>query len=260
MIGIKDDGPLTYRKAAYSSSGSGLIRLIDFSAKLKRSNIIKMALGVPDVIPLKGLMISPYFFRDYKDQEGIANYSSFVSHHYIMNITSLPPPYETSCFDYEMIGYRDEIECMETCTRGRSVKAFNKIPYMTSITEPSDMQLLYFTDRNDSIIDKQFQDIQKECEFSLCSGKGCNDNQIVTITTAMYSKNLSWTHVTPIQPSFEIKSCAALPFLELIIYCFGSISTWTGLSIIKMNPFLLIGRKKKKVERRLQKSVRHFKR
>ena len=49
-------------------------------------------------------------------------------------------------------------------------------------------------------------------------------------------------HNLPTHYSIEISSTPSLSFVELIIYILGSVSTWTGLSILDFNPASIISR------------------
>jgi hypothetical protein len=258
MIGLYEEDFLTYRLAALSSASTGLIRMIHLSQKMEKMDTLKMALGHKGAIPLHGLMVSPYIYRRLNEVDGTANYSSFVSHHYSMKVTSLPPPYETRCYDYDGHGFLDELECMENCTVQKTFDEFQgKVPYMSVMKTPTNQSFLGYTDLEDTFNDSKFSRIQDECSNFRCNRQDCKDDQVLTTTSISHSNKLTWSHVTPIQPSFNIKSSPALSLLEVIIYCFGSISTFTGLCVIKMNPFLLLKKRSQTKSKSCITSILH---
>jgi hypothetical protein len=86
-----------------------------------------------------------------------------------------------------------------------------------------------------------------QCHYHefLFQKQDCLDIQYVTETESSsydckeVGRRFSWSHRVFSQISYRITSTAYLPFIEFLIYILGSISTWTGLSIIACNPVLL---------------------
>ena len=215
---------------------SGMIRLYKFSEKFKRSNIIKFAVGPVDEIPFRGLVISPYIIREYNDTLKEAKYGYFVSHHYSMNIKSLEYPFETLCYNYTTIGFKEEMECTESCITKKTWDRFKKLPFTATINVSSKNKVLSGIDLQDDENNRDFIKIQNDCLRKECSRPSCRDTQYFTVTDSFSRPFFRWKHVIPIQTSFIISSRPQLTFVEFFIYILGTISTWTGLSIISMNP------------------------
>ena len=238
-VKVVQDQPLTLRHYVASLLGSGLIRFIKFSQKMQTSNMIKITLGNMDTPPFHGLMVTPYIFREYNDTDKTAKYSYFVSNHYIMTKESLESPYETKCWNYKLMSLTNEVDCIETCVLNKTLDKFQKIPYTTLIKSGSNKKLLTGLDLNGSGANNQFQKINKECTDK-CSRPACKDFQVITDTASYSRGNFSWKHVVPSQTSFDIESRPQLKFVEFLTYLLGTITTWTGLSIISMNPVNLL--------------------
>ena len=74
------DEPLSLQHITSLLESAGIIRFYKFSKRLSKSNEIKFAVGPVNEIPFRGLMISPYIFREYNDSLKEAKYGYFVSH------------------------------------------------------------------------------------------------------------------------------------------------------------------------------------
>ena len=230
------DEPLSLRHFASFLRSSGMIRLYKFSESFKRSDVIKFAVGPVNEIPFRGLMISPYIFREYNDSLKEAKYGYFVSHHYSMKIELLEYPFETLCYNYTKIGFKEETECTESCVINKTWNRFKKLPFTAAIAVSSKNKVLSGIDLQDADTNRDFIKIQSDCANKQCSRPSCQDTQYFTVTNSFSRPFFRWKHVVPLQTSFIISSRPQLTLIEFITYVLGTISTWTGLSIISMNP------------------------
>ena len=235
-ISFIGDEPLPLRQFTSLLESSGMIRFYKFSEKFKRSDVVKFAVGPVDDIPLRGLMISPYIFREYNDTLKEAKYGYFVSHHYSMEIESLEYPFETFCYNYTNIGFKEEMECTESCITNKTWDRFEKLPHTAAINVSSKNKLLSGIDLEDTDNNRDYIKIQNDCVIKKCYRPSCRDTQYFTVTDSFSRPFFRWKHVVPIQTSFIISSRPQLTLVEFITYILGTISTWTGLSIISMNP------------------------
>ena len=162
-ISFIGDKPLSLKHSASSLTSSGMIRFYKFSKRLKRSNIIKFVVGPVDKIPFRGLMISPYIFREYNDTLKEAKYGYFVSHHYSMEIESLEYPFETLCYNYTNIGFKEEMECTESCITNKTWDRFEKFPHTAAINVSSKNKLLTGIDLKDTDNNRDYIKIQRDC-------------------------------------------------------------------------------------------------
>ena len=235
-ISFIGDEPLSLRHFASSLRSSGMIRFYKFSKSFKKSNAIKFVVGAVDEIPFRGLMVSPFIFREYNESLKEAKYGYFVSHHYSMKIESLEYPFETLCYNYTTIGFKEEMECTESCVTKKTWDHFKKLPCTAAITVSSKNKVLSVIDLEDNDKNRDFIKIQTDCANKQCSRPSCRDTQYFTLTESFSRRFFRWKHVTPLHTSFIISSRPQLTLVEFITYVLGTISTWTGLSIISMNP------------------------
>ena len=235
-ISFVGDEPLPLKHLASSLTSAGMIRFYKFSEILKKSNEIKFAVGPVDEIPFRGLMVSPYIFREYNDTLKEAKYGYFVSHHYSIDIELLEYPFETFCYNYTTVGFKEEMECTESCVTKKTWDRFKKLPCTAAITVSSKNKVLSGIDLADIDKNRDFIKIQSDCGNKQCSRPSCQDTQYFTVTGSFSRPFFRWKHIIPIQTSFLISSRPQLTLVEFITYVLGTISTWTGLSIISMNP------------------------
>ena len=167
----------------------------------------------------------------------------FKSSHYSLRGQLLPLPYETACVTY--FEFRNSIECIEHCLLAKSFKIWGKIS-ITSLV-PDNKVNYKFINNYTNYID-QVEEIRLSCLLS-CPNISCEDTHIVTIqesaahvgVESLSKKNISfaWQRTRPSVPSAKILSRPTLTFTELIVYIMSSVSTWTGLSMMSINPILL---------------------
>ena len=254
-ISFVGDEPLSLEHLTSSLESSGIIRFYKFSEGFNRSDVIKFAVGPIDEIPLRGLMISPYIFREYDDTLKKAKYGYFVSHHYSMEIESLEYPFETLCYNYSIIGFKEQMQCRESCITKKTWDRFKKLPFIAAITVSSKNKVLSGIDLQDTGNNRDFMKIRDDCARKECSRPSCRDTQYFTITESFSRPFFRWKHVVPFQTSFIISSRPQLTIVEFITYLLGTISTWTGLSIISMNPINLATKVRKEIHRQKMSGV-----
>ena len=111
---------------------------------------------------------------------------------------------------------------------------------MCPVTQTSQLLFLSTFDLKDNDTFLKLWTIQDFCETQ-CSRSECKEKEVVTTTeSGHYDESyIFWDYQVSSQISFKITSSAALPFVEFFIYILGSISTWTGLSIIACNPVVI---------------------
>jgi hypothetical protein len=250
---------MSVRDVVATLDSPGMTRLIRFNEQIWQSNIIKITLGSVKALPYKGLLVTPYFFRGYNTTTNKSNLNYFVSNHYTMESMSLQDPYETRCFYYNALSMDNDVECVETCVLKTTGKELNKVPITTLIQKPSDKKFLNPSDFTKPETNTKFLKISSECLKGPCSRTSCLDFQVITETEAYSRSNFSWKHVVPTQTSFLIVSLPQISTIEFLTYLLGAISTWTGLSILHINPidiFFNFRRKYKKFKKSVPESKR----
>ena len=242
MISLKSRENFTFENLAITPVGSGLIYRIDFSESLKEAQYLKLSFSrFSHYYPIRSSMISPVIrrkFFDVNDKE-LWSYNLFTSSFYSLHATFLPAPHETRCFDYTKFGFHHDIHCAQNCTLIRTLKELGKNPYSVIILKPNDRTMISYQDMQSKHIVEKVLKIEKNCKHQ-CRFKPCIDNRIVTVTNSKQARRFQLSYVLPTHPSVDINAFPHLSFVEFLTYFISTISTWTGLSIISMNPITLM--------------------
>ena len=225
------------------ASIKGEIGFLQLNQPLSKTLGIRLAFGVHDVIPYRGIIMSRYFNRHSVETGRNEVLYAWKAHYYAIEMSRLPSPYETQCFDYKSIGIRDDVECVFKCFLETGIQKLNAIPSPTFVLHPLNYSV---ADYGDTKIWKQMLEMRKVCENE-CWKPPCSDTQIVTlvndgapryINSSMLnnSKAIVLSHETPGLSFFNVKSRPAQSTVDLLLFIFSTISTWTGVSIVSLNP------------------------
>lgn len=236
-IVVKGDEPLYSREIAVTNNYEYEVKRFTFHRQLENANEIKIILGPIDHLPYKGLGSTPAIDRRLISSSA-TDLNRFRSRHLTISATSMPSPYDTDCRDFKKDGFHDRYHCIDDCITSQvRINLKNKVCALSPILEPREAKIFMWGD------DPIFQKIEHYCEFSRCAKRECHDTDIVTLTDASLdlipNRQFIWRHEVTFQISIEIRSIPALPFVEFLIYILGSISTWTGLSVLGCNPLAL---------------------
>ena len=225
------------------ASIKGQIGYLELNTILSKTVGIRFAFGVHDVIPYRGIIMSRYFNRHAGGTGRSEVLYSWNAHYYAIEMRRLPSPYETQCFDYKTTGIRDDVECVFKCFLKAGIQKLKAIPSPTFVLH----SLNYTTaDYGDRKMWKQMLQMRKDCEKQ-CWKPPCNDTQIVTLAndgvpyyenSSMLddSESITFSHEAPGFPFFNVNSRPAQSTVDLFLFIFSTISTWTGVSIVSMNP------------------------
>ena len=170
--------------------------------------------------------------------------NTFETSHYSIREQLLPPPFETSCFYYSKLNIANNIECIEQCIFLKSFKKWGEIP-SESFVPNNAVDYKFLKVSNYTKYFAEIDEIRLSCRLS-CPNITCDDTKIVTIHEKeahyKYSTKVSirWTRKTSLFPSAAISCRPSSTLPELILYMMSSFSTWTGLSVMSLNPILLL--------------------
>ena len=76
--------------------------------------------------------------------------------------------------------------------------------------------------------------------------KTCSDALSLTTTTETEGPEFLIQRIVPSDPSFRVTMTPALKLVEFITYLLSAVSTWTGISIMSLNPWKFLSKKKRK--------------
>ena len=245
-IHIKNNNEsVSYRENSISNFEQFLMTRIILTTFLKNAKTITAIISPVDHIPYQELISTPYITRRLFTLNGTRKAASnyYSSDHMILNRESLPSPYETHCISYKEQGFSSRDHCINDCIASQVWKTFGKVSLMSVVTEPSDsLQLNRITLKDDQIY-FNFSKILNNCEWYQCKNDNRHEQRIFTTTRESSqdeNRRIRWQHkVSFSQVSFKITPRPSLSFIEIVIFVLGSISTWTGLSIMACNPATL---------------------
>ena len=218
----------------------GNVVFLNFGNQISETYAVWLFIAGRDRIPLRENTEARYIYRGNSSTETY----SYQSSHYSIRTQSLPPPYETGCFSYSERNMTDSIECSERCLVLKSFEKWGKIPSSSFVSNKA-IDYKFVKMRNYTKYLFELREIRLFCQ-TFCPNISCDETQIVTIhereTHTNYFKNVSiaWERMTPSVPSATILCRPTSILTELILYIMSSISTWTGLSMMSINPILFL--------------------
>ena len=224
----------------------GSIVYLYFGKQISETQGLRLFIAESDIIPFRETIEARNIFRGNSSMKP----DYFKSSHYRIRRQLLPPPYETACFSYSQRNFTNSIECIEHCLVVKSFHKWKEIPTRSLIPNNTiDYKFANVDNRTKYIT--ELDEIRLSCQIS-CPNISCEDTQLVSIqetgaylgwnTLSENNISISWHRQTPSIPSVSILCRPSSTLTELILYMMSSISTWTGLSMMSINPFLLFRR------------------
>ena len=223
-------------------TGSYVVYLA-FGKQLAETDVFRLFVAAKARIPFRETIEARYIYLG-----NSVKLDYFHSSHFSITEQLLPPPFETGCFSYSKLNFTNSIECIESCMVLQSFKKWGKIPFR-SLVPNNAVDYKFVKASNYTKYYAELDEIRLFCETS-CPNRSCDDTQIVTIhekeahsdfyNTTKKNISIIWERKTPSIPSVEILSRPTSTLTDLILYMMSSVSTWTGLSMMSINPFLLL--------------------
>ena len=148
----------------------------------------------------------------------------------------LEPPYETNCVNYSRLGYESQMDCIHTCMLNNTVSSLNRVPFSVVINQDFNLTFFSSVDMQDPKRELLFNAILRNCEKRICSRPACEYVLTITRTKQEVTGKFQLTHIVPISPWIKISHRPFLSLVEVITYVMGVIGTYTGLSVIALDP------------------------
>ena len=244
QIAFKRREKLSYREISVTNYYQYVVSELYFNRVVENCTEIKLMISPVDHLPYKEVMSTDYVLRRLYTDNGTAavDTNRYTSTHMTVEKVTLPSPYETHCIRYPDFHFTNQNQCIDDCIASLTRDTFGKVNILFPVTQSTDLPPF----SRDSLKDKsnylKFSRNEKFCQEKQCKNRNCYDTEIVTSTVSRLKnskRKFSWTHKVVSHISFRIISTVSLPFFEFVIYILGSISTWTGLSVIACNPIAL---------------------
>ena len=237
---------VSYSSLSVTPVSSGLVYELSINTTLESAEMLKVVINSESNHPYQSLQYTSLLRRNYQIETKTAQYNVFSSFSTSLTVFNLPPPYETNCLDYRKVGFWSHTHCIQECVRKKVVKRFNKMPFSVIIDTPIDMKMISYTDVSDAKTSKIILDIEKECSNEICHRKTCYDALSLTKTTETQGLEFLIRRIVPSDPSFRVIMTPALKLVEFLTYLLSAVSTWTGISIMSLNPWNFLSKKKRK--------------
>ena len=239
QISLRKQIPLSYDSLAVTPAGSGLIFQFHFNETvLGSTQVIKIVFSRREFYPYHALRITPVVYREFNSKTRSAQYNRFTVHTYTMITYNLPPPYETRCYDYPAHGFANEVHCVQTCLENHTLNHFDKLPFSSFISVPSNKRITSYIDMQNDSLNSRLEELTNSCN-KMCSYAVCVDGVIVTTTDAKLDDNFTFKYIVPQQPSIKLLLYPKMKFVEFFTHLFSIVSTWTGISVLSLNPVKL---------------------
>ena len=224
----------------------GNVVFLTFGKQISQTTVVWLFIAEKDRIPFRDTIKAPYTFRG----SPATKLDTFQSSYYSIRQELLPPPYETGCFSYSNLNFTNSIECVERCIVLKSFEKWGAISN-ESLVPNHKKNYKFVWNSNNIKTNTELNKIRRSCQ-SFCPNTSCKDTHIVTFQESgvhlgldkLYQKNISiaWQRKTPSFPSTTISCRPTSTLTELVLYIMSSVSTWTGLSMMSINPTLLFRR------------------
>ena len=162
------------------------------------------------------------------------NKSQLVVYGEFIEVSRLPPPYDTRCTP----GHDPEV-CYEDCLFKR-FKEINRIPWSGFYKRKINVKMLTYTDlKNKSIssfASTSFYECHKLCKRQTECYTAYSKTIAQEYVEIISALNLAITAMVPSGPSISVYSVALLTPVEFLIQIGSCVGVWFGLSIISFNP------------------------
>lgn len=204
--------------------------------------------------PYKSLTVVPCLDRFYDPVTGTSKYNSFPSTFHNFTKHRLRAPYHTDCIDYPKDrGLASRAECMQKCVSKYCQENLGKIPFSVIQTVPVSMNHVSYHDIKNETISDSLHHYEDLCNGE-CSNKDCKSGTVFTVTKPRYtahddSKNLGFNALIPDSPSIHVIFEPRMKLVEYLTFVCSTVSTWFGVSILMMDPFMMVVKRKLKRDR-----------
>lgn len=165
---------------------------------------------------------------------GNFNQSNFAVYGESIEISRLPPPYDTRCTP----GH-DREDCYENCLNNK-FQAINRIPWSGFHKTKMDMKMITSADlKNKSIslfASRSFQTCHELCKRKTECHTTYSKTTVQEYVDKSFAYNLAIEVMVPAGPNMSVYSLPFLNPIEFLIQIGSCVGVWFGLSIISFNP------------------------
>lgn len=233
---------VSFSTIAVTPSSPGTIFKLTFNRMFSRVSYMKISLHSVHLYPFRSLRRTPVTRRYYERQTDTAKYNTFVSYQSKLTTHYLPSPYVTRCIDYSHLQFDSSAHCQELCVNNHTLRKLGKVPFSVILTNhqqlSTSLHALSYNDVANESISHKLLHIESMCQRKVCHLKDCNVETVVTHTSKEPGSQLMVLRVIlPYTPYINVKHVACIQFVAFLTFILSTISTWTGVCILRINPF-----------------------
>lgn len=219
---------------AVSPAFSGLSTRIYFRDDFSNISLFKIALSKPGEYPYTELAVAPQRFGDHDLLIGFKSLKSQL----------LEAPYASDCLNYSSINLQSRDYCYSQCVYAKTLVQIGKLPFAVMLDQANLSEFIVsYNDIKDASISSKVHSIHSQC-MNKCHHSDCYKESITTYVMTMNnpfnSSTFALSLVIPVDPAIDMKTHAKMSTVEFFIFVLSSISTWTSLSILSLDPVKII--------------------
>ena len=181
----------------------------------------------------------PILSRKYADhlfQDRTQPYNYFIVQNTLMNITLLPPPYDTMCSPNETIDF-----CAPDCNTAYKKKYLDRVPFHEIITVPVDMKMVSKHDFKNETVKKIIQAGNQKCSEQ-CHFHSCDSHYSLTHVGGYYDSTVKSDRLilaagVPKTNGFIVTTFPSLSLMDYFNTLAVSGSIWLGVSALSISMF-----------------------
>lgn len=212
---------------AVSPAFSGLSVRITFNKIFNFVQFFKVALSRPGDYPYTELAVAPQRFGDHNLMVGYKSLKSKL----------LPSPYTSNCFDYKQIAFNSRDDCYSKCVFEKTIEKIYKLPFAVILDDNYNKRIVSYIDIQEKKVSQIVQSIHDQCSLK-CRKRDCYKESLTTLVMPLSTDSETFVIATavPSDPEVDVRTSPKMSLIEFIIFFLSSISTWTSLSIMSLNP------------------------
>lgn len=188
-------------------------------------------------------------------------YNMYVNYQIRLTVELLKPPFETMCRMYREVGIDSDADCVQQCIRKRTMERYHMIPFGVIVNdtlkgeEEGVKMMSYNNVVANQLFGRQQLEISEDCTSHVCKRRDCQVRTAITSTTELMDMDVRVIGLrlnVPSDPSILVTTSPTLNLVEFLTYAMSCVSTWTGLSIISLEPVSLYRQAKQRIREHKQ--------
>jgi len=154
----------------------------------------------------------------------------------------MPKPYQTSCVDYKLFGYRSRYDCLLKCRINFLKKEYNRWPgtYLTDqLSDDYMIDILSHINKNQSLDFLMGKNCSNACELGNdCFKQYFSFKEFKDL--GAFNNNFCVSILRPDLPDLSFTHLPKVEFEEFICFAASIVSLWFGFSVFMLSDFCLL--------------------